>query len=467
MPISAISPHGSATYQQVDDFKHRDDRGGHIEKNGLKSKTSQEAIPRLISPHLGWRDKNGDGVTVVTYSFIPGSDKPKKEYGRYQGVNDVSEANKAKTRDALNQWADVTNVKFVEGPRNEQSEGHIEFGNFKTMRNPRGEHAPFNPHAIQPKKEKQSAQVWTTEKESSGPGGMTTLVHEAGHTLGLTHPGRNYGKKYEQNKLGYLEDSRKHTIMSKYEHGSPTPMPLMDDITAIQSRYGANHETRKGDTVYGFNSNADRDVLKLKSDKDELRGTIWDGGGNDTLDLSGYKKDQKISLMPGTFTNANGRDRNLSIANGVIIENAKGGKGDDLIVGNDANNILEGGDGNDVIHGGRGWDKLWGGKGADTFVYGSPTDSSMFNGVDTIMDFESGKDKIDVSGIRTVTGGKPVRLNESVLEQGMGHGLIAGEGAIYYDPKENVSTLMINYGAGHATFEVEVRGQLQPSDVVL
>lgn len=244
-------------------------------------------------------------------------------------------------------------------------------------------------------------------------------------------------------------------------------MPLMDDITAIQSRYGANHETRKGDTVYGFNSNADRDVLKLKSDKDELRGTIWDGGGNDTLDLSGYKKDQKISLMPGTFTNANGRDRNLSIANGVIIENAKGGKGDDLIVGNDANNILEGGDGNDVIHGGRGWDKLWGGKGADTFVYGSPTDSSMFNGVDTIMDFESGKDKIDVSGIRTVTGGKPVRLNESVLEQGMGHGLIAGEGAIYYDPKENVSTLMINYGAGHATFEVEVRGQLQPSDVVL
>lgn len=460
MSISRLPPQGSATYQQVEQFRRRDDRGGHIEINGLKSKTAEEAIPRLISPYPVWKDKNGDGVITITYSFTPGSDKPKGQHDGYQGVTDVSEENKAKTREALKLWEDVTNVKFVEGPRNEQSEGHITFGNFKTKRDKKGQYTYYDPHAVPPTKDKPTAQVWTSGKESAGPSGVQTLIHEIGHTLGLNHPGGTYGTKYEQQKLGYVEDSRSHTIMSKYMHGSIVQSPLQDDITAIQSRYGVNHKTRNEDTVYGFNSNANRTYLKLKSDKDELRGTLWDGSGNDTLDLSGYQKNQKINLAPGTFTNANGRDRNLSIAQGVIIENAIGGKGNDLITGNDADNVLKGGDGDDIIYGGKGADKLWGEKGADTFVYGSLTESNSVDGTDEIMDFESGKDKIDVSGIRSKIGDAPLRFVD-----GKSAPLQKGDAFISYDPHKNISTLRVFDGQG-LPMEVKVHGSLKQSDIV-
>lgn len=460
MSVNRTEPHGSNMYQQVENFKHSNDRGGHIEKNGLKSKTPQEAIPRLMSPHHGWHDKNGDGVTVGTYSFVSGSNEPKGQHGEYRGVSNVSEANKAKTREALKRWGDVTNVKFVEGPRNSQSEGHVNFGNFETIRNPKGQYTPYSPHTSASTANKQDSTIWTTGKESAGPSGMTTLVHEIGHSLGLSHPGGNYGTKYEKQKLGYLEDSRSHTIMSKYRHDSPSSSPLQDDITAIQSRYGANYETRKGDTVYGFNSNADRDFLRLNSNKDKFRGTIWDGGGNDTLDLSGYKNSQKISLVPGTFSNADGRDRNISIAHGTIIENAIGGNGNDLMVGNDADNELKGGDGKDVISGGKGADTLWGGNGADTFVYGSWTESNSLGGTDQIMDFESGKDRIDVSGMRSKIGTAPLRFVEA--DSGVMH---AGDASISYDPRKNVSTLRVFDGRGLA-LEVEVHGHLKPSDIV-
>ena len=50
-----------------------------------------------------------------------------------------------------------------------------------------------------------------------------------------------------------------------------------------------------------------------------------------------------------------GRD-NLWIAQGVTIEGAIGGAGDDLLIGNAADNGLTGGPGNDTLIGGAGWD---------------------------------------------------------------------------------------------------------------
>ncbi|MGK9517860.1 M10 family metallopeptidase C-terminal domain-containing protein, partial [Salmonella enterica subsp. enterica] len=37
----------------------------------------------------------------------------------------------------------------------------------------------------------------------------------------------------------------------------------MHDIAAIQAAYGANYQTRRGDTVYGFNSTTERDYFSL------------------------------------------------------------------------------------------------------------------------------------------------------------------------------------------------------------
>jgi Ca2+-binding RTX toxin-like protein len=59
----------------------------------------------------------------------------------------------------------------------------------------------------------------------------------------------------------------------------------------------------------------------------------------------------------------------FTIANGVVIENARGGDGDDTLIGDDADNLLVGGDGADVLRGGLGSDDLRGGDGIDSASY--------------------------------------------------------------------------------------------------
>lgn len=72
--------------------------------------------------------------------------------------------------------------------------------------------------------------------------------------------------------------------------------PQMYDIAAIQYLYGANLHTRTGDTVYGFNSTSYRDHFTATHASDALIFCVWDAGGNDTFDFSGYKQNQMINL---------------------------------------------------------------------------------------------------------------------------------------------------------------------------
>uniref|UniRef100_A0A2A4Z182 Peptidase M10 serralysin C-terminal domain-containing protein n=1 Tax=OCS116 cluster bacterium TaxID=2030921 RepID=A0A2A4Z182_9PROT len=76
------------------------------------------------------------------------------------------------------------------------------------------------------------------------------------------------------------------------------------------------------------------------------------------------------------------------IAKGVVVENATGGSGNDLIIGNHANNILTGNGGNDTffdenghdtVNGGAGNDVFYIGKGNDTVEGGTGTDKADFN----------------------------------------------------------------------------------------
>ena len=69
---------------------------------------------------------------------------------------------------------------------------------------------------------------------------------------------------------------------------------------------------------------------------------IWDAGGTDTIDGSGYGSALKIDLRDGRFSSLGQKD-NLAIAYGVIIENAAGGSGNDKLIGNKWSNALSGG----------------------------------------------------------------------------------------------------------------------------
>ena len=132
---------------------------------------------------------------------------------------------------------------------------------------------------------------------------------------------------------------------------------MLHDIAAIQRLYGANMTTRTGDTVYGFNSNLGASsVFQITSASQKVVFTVWDAGGNDTLNFSGYSQGLTINLNAESFSSVGGLTSNVAIAAGVTIEKAIGGSGDDTITGNGANNTLTGGGGNDTMDGGGGSD---------------------------------------------------------------------------------------------------------------
>ncbi len=110
--------------------------------------------------------------------------------------------------------------------------------------------------------------------------------------------------------------------------------------------------------------------------------TIYDNGGNDTLDLRTDTKDQQVYLRPEGISDVYGLTGNLVIARDTVIENFVAGSGNDLIAGNAVANYLKGNDGDDRIWGGGGNDILEGGAGADRLDGGAGMDWVSYRGSD-------------------------------------------------------------------------------------
>ena len=128
--------------------------------------------------------------------------------------------------------------------------------------------------------------------------------------------------------------------------------PQRDDISAVQAIYGAA-VTRPGDTVYGFHSTAG--AIYDFSSYAGLGApvfTIYDTGGTNTLDASGYSMDQVIDLESGTSSSIGGYVNNIYIYWTTTVQNAVGGFGNDLIIASpNADGTLTGGGGNDTFQG--------------------------------------------------------------------------------------------------------------------
>jgi Ca2+-binding RTX toxin-like protein len=269
---------------------------------------------------------------------------------------------------------------------------------------------------------------------------VATMIHETGHALGLSHPGAynaGGGAVFSYaNNAEYAQDSRQYSIMSyfdAYQTGANHidwsllnfaygATPGVHDVAAIQAMYGADMDTRTGDTVYGFNSTADRAAFDFSQNTRPIV-TIWDAGGTDTLDFSGWNTPSVIDLNEGAFSSGGGIEKfltleevnanraalgfaarsqatydfyeslkaqmgittglftdNISIAYGAVIENAIGGGGNDTITGNQVANLLVGGAGNDTINGGDGDDTIVGGVGQDIMDGGTGSDTVSYVG---------------------------------------------------------------------------------------
>ena len=359
------------------------------------------------SPILSWQKANQLGTPVeLDYSFLSSGTN---------GVSGFSSMNnnlRSAVDTALIHFENVANITFNQvGAGN----GDINFGTANFGGNPQGftsgvaytswningTHSNYN-----------NANIYLTNASFAGyseadlgSSAYATLLHEVGHGMGLDH-------SFSGQTVPNGTDSSKYTVMSYtdfYPNGvNPTTLMLYDTM-AIQYLYGANTDYKPGNTI-----------INLKSYMQDGPAVLWDGGGTDTVSLTGLNDGITLNLNEGVYNTVNNVD-DFVIAYDAEIENATGGSGDDNLIGNNLNNTLKGAKGADMLSGGgandrlvgaqgkdnlkggQGEDNIKGGQGNDRLSGGAGSDNFIFNGnakkgKDTITDFEDGLDMIRIRG---------------------------------------------------------------------
>ena len=172
---------------------------------------------------------------------------------------------------------------------------------------------------------------------------------------------------------------------------------------------GAGFDVASGgggaDRVFGgtgndeVNGNGGADLLKGGRGRDVLAG----GNGRDRIEGDGGADRLEGDAGHDVLRGGGGRD---ALIGGGGRDRLFGQGGRDDLDGGAGRDLLRGGGGGDRIDGGAGDDRLVGDRGADTFVF------EAGDGRDVVVDFDAGRDRIEVDGrysVRDVDGGALLR----------------------------------------------------------
>ena len=275
-----------------------------------------------------------------------------------------------------------------------------------------------------------------------GSFGYMVILHELGHNLGLKHtdaspffPGVTAGNSSTADGIYGLNNtvatimSYNSTSVTNQRTGDNNPSltpsgisfataagdasqanlgfsrtPMALDVATIQKIYGKNNNFNSTDNTY---------IIPQASDANNGWACIWDAGGIDTFAAPNTSKAVQIDIRNANLLNDStaaagfysyvleGSQGGFTIAHdwdGVsfgtdieginvgqcVIENARGGKGSDTIIGNrfandiwgyDGNDQITCGGGNDTAYGDFGNDVIQGNTGSDTLIGGSGSDT--------------------------------------------------------------------------------------------
>jgi Ca2+-binding RTX toxin-like protein len=380
---------------------------------------------------------------------------------------------------ALQQWSNVANVSFVEAPTGYDGTGST--GSYDWVEKlgtldagTLGEHylpAPgtgggtFNI----------DSGFFTGASLSPGGLGFSTFMHETGHGLGLTHPhpdgtggiwdaafpgvsgewdlGTDNLNQGVYTVMTYNDGYEEVGLPVDGTYGNETGLGAFD-IAAIQYLYGANTSYHAGNDTY---------TLPTANAPGTGWSAIWDAGGTDTLSASGSSLNAYIDLRPATlqlepggggFVSRNeGVLGGFTIANGVTVENATGGSGDDILTGNSANNVLNGGSGFDVAN----YSYLANGFSADL-----ATGTVSADGTDTLVSIEgikggSGNDTLTASAQTSV-----FMQADLVVAPGVDGGTSLGNAfdlTQLFDPRTAADVTVPTIDASHMVATVEAAGR--------
>ena len=373
----------------------------------------------ILAPDLTWGTARGQAANVtwaVRATFTNSTDAS----GNAAPFSQLTASEIATVGSVMSYFSDAAGITFTQvNPGGTSDSATMLISNYTSNTDGAGAYAMY-PGSTAAASESGDVRLNTTSvNTSSQPTGSYSffaIMHEMGHAIGLSHPG-DYNAApgvsiTYANFAQFQQDTHQYTVMSYFDeentttsYGSYPDTLMLHDILALQQLYGANMSARTGNTIYGFGSNAGA-VYDFSQNTDPVM-CIWDAGGTDTLNASGFSQAQRINLTAGAFSSIGGFTNNVSIAFGAVIENATGGSGDDVIIGNAGANVLNGMSGNDTLQGGLGTDTMQGGLGSDTYFVDRASDI-------VIEVAGEGSDRIIASGTYTLAAGAAVELLQTI-----------------------------------------------------